>query len=320
MAAISKIQRIAGTDDGLPKRWTLTISDVRYSLAELEATKAQITTTQPWANDSQPYLASWYVDASANTVHVRVTQITPTLTQDAATFEGKVTLAIEPRATPATRANDYPPPWWGGSVIGGCTGGFSAIKRSTGHKGLLTAGHCFTGTLQPAYNGSNFLGYVTWRLYGGGNYDAAFIDTQASSGISNPYVYTGGLNDATHSASVTYFLNALPGDQVCFDGSVTFQNCNADVVGSNDCIVYNDGAYVCGIDTADSTNGSWVVRKGDSGGPVYWYTGGTNVTAVGLISGYQGSGNGGTRGYFTDFYTDLNSTFRMNCVTASSCT
>jgi hypothetical protein len=154
-------------------------------------------------------------------------------------------------------------------------------------------------------------------VYGGGSYDAEFIDTAASSGGSGAVVYTGGLNDWA-TAQVTWFLNALPGDQVCTDGSVNLQNCNANVDGSNLCVQYQDGKTVCGLDTAASTNGSWIVQKGDSGGPVYWYGGPGHVTAVGTISGESGTGQGSTRVYFTDFSTDLNNNFRMTCVSGCS--
>ena len=312
-ATIANVQRIAAIDDGLPKRWNVSIVDVAHSLSELNSTKAQITTMQPWAQDSQPYLAVWYVDAAANAVHVGVTQITPTLVENAKAFGGKVTLAVENRPSPTTRSADSPP-WWGGDVISGCTSGFSVTQRSNGHQGVLTAGHCFSNGAA-VYNGGRFMGYVTWRVYGGGSYDAEFIDTAASSGGSGAVVYTGGLNDWA-TAQVTSFLNALPGDQVCTDGSVNFQNCNANVVESNLCVQYVDGQTVCGLDGAQSTNGSWIVQKGDSGGPVYWYSnpGAGYITAVGTISGESGTGQGSTTVYFTDFSTDLNNNFRMACV------
>jgi len=60
-------------------------------------------------------------------------------------------------------------------------------------------------------------------------------------------------------------------------------------------------------------NGSWIVQKGDSGGPVYWSNGSGHITAVGIIWGESGSGQGSTRVCFTDIYADLNGSFRMTC-------
>jgi hypothetical protein len=54
------------------------------------------------------------------------------------------------------------------------------------------------------------------------------------------------------------------------------------------------------------------VQKGDSGGPVYVHNGG-GVDAYGTVSGYSGTGNGGSTGFFTDYAADLNGTFRMDC-------
>ncbi len=105
---------------------------------------------------------------------------------------------------------------------------------------------------------------------------------------------------------------ASVGDQMCTDGSVNLENCNADVQETNLCVQYSDGQTVCGLDGATSTNGSWIVQKGDSGGPVYFYNG-SQVDAFGTISGESGTGQGSTTVFFTDYGNDLYSNFRLVC-------
>jgi hypothetical protein len=43
---------------------------------------------------------------------------------------------------------------------------------------------------------------------------------------------------------------------------------------------------------ASNPNGTYCVRPGDSGGPVYSHTPGSNVLAVGVITGYYYAGSG----------------------------
>jgi hypothetical protein len=97
------------------------------------------------------------------------------------------------------------------------------------------------------------------------------------------------------------------GDTTCADGSFTGENCTAKISATNTCqSVYDDitnaTVYICGLDVATSTNGTRVCQPGDSGGPVYRYTGqGVAVNADGIISACTNELNpGGKTVYFTD--------------------
>ncbi len=64
--------------------WTLHLRTVQYSLAQLNSTKARITTQEPWAGLSAKYLTEWYVDPQLDKVVVGVTDVTPPLVSAAA--------------------------------------------------------------------------------------------------------------------------------------------------------------------------------------------------------------------------------------------
>jgi hypothetical protein len=309
----ASISQIATSDDGRPKVWSVSFLDVKYSLKQLMDVQNRINTTEPWASDSAAFLSVWYVDPPANAVHVDLTEITASVKTSSSVFGDMVRLGVQERPSPASRSNDSPPPWWGGDDLslssGGspiCTAGYGAVRRSNGHSGMLTAGHCF-GLNNTVYQSTATMGTVTVRTYGGSNYDAEFVD--APGGVAaHVYVTPSG-------GTPVDSLDATPGvgDSICTDGMVSGENCNATIQETNLCVLYNDGQTVCHLDAATSTNGSWIVRLGDSGGPVYFYPGGGGVVADGLISGKTGTAQGSTTVFFTPIGPDLSGTFRLIC-------
>jgi hypothetical protein len=316
-SVLGQIQNTALVNDGSAKLWRVSYTNVANSLAKLQSIQASITTRMPWAQDAKPFLADWYVDYAANVVAVGVTSISPRLASDVSAFGGLVRLSIQPRPSPADRFTDSPP-WWGGDQIhnsGGtyCTAGFAVQQRSNGHWGMLTAGHCFSNSTT-VYQSGSVMGTETWRVYGGWNYDAAFVDTNSNGG-SGPYVWT--CSNCYHG--VDGWGGDFVGNTVCTDGAVNEQNCTAQITATNICVSYNDGQTLCFMDAAQSTNGSWIVQKGDSGGPVYYYDQSNGVVAIGTISGESGTGQGSNIVYFTPFGSDLKNTFKLYCRNWPSC-
>lgn len=153
------------------------------------------------------------------------------------------------------------------------------------------------------------MGTVTWRVFGNGSYDSAFID--ASGGVS-PYVYTGCDSCGNIAPLYSWFPTGV-GDQICTDGSVNLENCNVTIQETNLCVYYSDfNTNVCNLDGATSNNGSWAVQKGDSGGPVYIHNGG-GLDAYGTISGESGTGQGSSTVFFTPYDLDLYNNFQLVC-------
>jgi hypothetical protein len=71
---------------------------VRYSQRELDRTKAEVTSLQPWVSLVRPVLATWGSDPITDTVTVGLTKLTPELKAAArAAFGGRVTLVQRQR-------------------------------------------------------------------------------------------------------------------------------------------------------------------------------------------------------------------------------
>lgn len=87
---------------------------------------------------------------------------------------------------------------------------------------------------------------------------------------------------------------------MCAGGAVTLQNCNAEVTEVDICAEIEAGdnegneyeVNVCGLDVANSTNGSEIVQSGDSEGLVYdqTYRASGEIVANGLISAGNDTG------------------------------
>ncbi|GAA4475265.1 hypothetical protein GCM10023170_098280 [Phytohabitans houttuyneae] len=184
----------------------------------------------------------------------------------------------------AGRVDDYAPFWGGarienGEVTAGCSAGFGV--RSGGREYLLTVGHC--GRVgSPWYNG-NFTHWIGWAAYERPDWELLLIETNAGG-----FVFDGPLN-APISRRVAGWNWAYPTMFVCSSGAYTGGQCGGLVV---------DGTYsVCGPDAYGNSEcyhnlvASYgpdpAARHGDSGGPVFIYSG-DNVIALGIISGWTG--------------------------------
>lgn len=78
--------------------YSIAVRMVRYSQRQLDATKAEIATLQPWAAQAGPFLAAWGSDAATDTVSVGLTKLTPELEAAARTaFGDRVTLVQKQR-------------------------------------------------------------------------------------------------------------------------------------------------------------------------------------------------------------------------------
>jgi hypothetical protein len=302
-----------------PIAWTLAFGTGTHSLRELNAVMDKATHDPSWIAVAGPYLSAWYVDPKVNAVRIGVTEITPTLmAAESTTFGDLAILSIRPRPQQTNRAGQADSsPWWGGDAISdqnnlnGCTGGF-AVTYSGGGQVMLTAGHCYpSGTLvaQPYYY-SNCMGQVGGVVYGNYSYDAELIDVSycggSVTGYGQGYVYTTGV----FSRPIGGTAHAYTGDQACFDGSRTEENCSGIVDNSDGCYQVTGGPYLCHMVHAYSTNSSLLAQSGDSGGPVYEISG-SKVYAQGLITSIE---SGGTSGWFSPMWRIV-SDFALTTVT-----
>jgi hypothetical protein len=221
--------------------------------------------------------------------------------------------------TTASRSNDTSP-WNAGDFLNmpyttpdpsWCTSGPGVHTVSNGHRGMLTASHCFNGATGNAVDNQ----YVDNDLliHGGGAYmgslqgrdvavdnvaatlanpttDSALVDT-LSYGTSN-LQFTGPWNSTSASLQAGTATNVV-GDKVCMSGAYDGEVCNITIQYANvtRCILTNHteclGPAAEGWDTSNAS--ALAVGKGDSGGSVYSYSG-SSLYQKGVNS--FGGGNG----------------------------
>jgi hypothetical protein len=282
----------------------------------LDAVLARVTTAQPWATDVSQSLVSWGIDPKLHLVSIGLTSITPRDLKDAQQAFGSLArLSVEPRPNLQSRYIDSQP-YYGSDHLtlssgSPCTSGFEAYDPNAGSdRGFLTAGHCYTpGTvaLQGYVDGSGLhssgnLGKVTRRSFSTNQADAEFLDSSTIGTTVSDFVWRGP-NPPTGVTKPSGSGTSFVGLTVCFDGSVTAENCHAVVQAPLDQCVIVFGVTVCHVEKVTSNNGSILGQSGDSGGPVFADDGFGGLTAYGLIDAGTGT---------TEYYTDI--TYALNAL------
>jgi hypothetical protein len=216
----------------------------------------------------------------------------------------------EPTYLAAWRYNDSSP-WNGGDFIyhlgtsfgSNCSSGVPVHDASNGTNYMLTASHCFwdfggvgtsvrngylrsdTGAL---YSGSSntLIGSVTKNsnlTSGSTTQDVALIKASTST-----LDFVAAWNSQAWGVYVGRATNHV-GDQVCQSGAFDGQICGGIVIRALNLTVCPTGESFCVknlVRANNSTSGAVAVGSGDSGGPVYSYTG-SNLLARGMTD--QGS-------------------------------
>jgi len=285
-------------------RWSVRYVSRDPSLAVLDGVLAKVTALS-WSTDVAAHWISFGIDPRRGTVSVGVDAITPLLASDTlSTFDSLVTLRTMERPKRFSRMADSQP-WWGGDRIYDsglwgnvqCTAGFPAYRNSDGHRGMLTAGHCFsngenakqgycTGTFSCNYYGN--MGNVASYSYCNWCLDGEWLDSQAAGSSVQFDVYTTGGQWGQGSATVYGWGQSSVGLGVCLDGSFTTENCGATVVNQLEQCVNIEGQVTCNLTETNSS--SRACQGGDSGGPVYRYWGTQAIGAYGLIDAGNAAG------------------------------
>lgn len=208
-----------------------------------------------------------------------------------------VSASSEPITT--DRQNDSAP-WNGGDFISNgssdCTSGIPVNNPNNTYY-IITASHCFSLN-QSIYNESatiplgtgNYMGVVSNVAGGTGGLDAELVNMSSSN-----LLYTGPTATLGTSRSAISGSESTPtGYQICDDGAFEGEYCSATVVLTNQCQYFDNGVYdFCGLSESTSSN-SQFVGQGDSGGPVFLFSG-TSLLVTGTITG-EGGGTSATCG------------------------
>jgi hypothetical protein len=183
------------------------------------------------------------------------------------------------------RFNDYPA-WYGGDRIAssssGCTGGFAAWFNGPA---MLTAAHC--GPVGTAwYNGpttGNTFNYIGNTVYSDTATDVAAISV---SSMSN-YINVGPADGATSQLYIGSWASPVVGQYLCQSGSYTGEVCSLYVVDTAQYVCLSWFIFCLSwqgplADVVHAYGPSYYAAGyGDSGGPVYSYSG----VAYGLVHG-----------------------------------
>ena len=210
----------------------------------------------------------------------------------------------------ASRIADTPPFNGGDAIVSAtqhfnaCSSGFGVVIGGVSR--LLTAAHCYTvGT---TVLNARSLGGTT--LSGSGTAIGTVIESAYSSDLDSDVIsapgsdliWTGPIG-APQRATVSGVGTWAVGDQVCASGAYGGEICGLTVQDVNYCMTFSLTTFqvhlLCHI---TQVHGSRETVEGDSGGPVFRFSGST-VEAVGTITGSDTLGNGVS--WFTGIYATL---------------
>jgi Alpha-lytic protease prodomain len=278
-------------------RWTVRFVSARFSLAELEAVRAEMNRREPWASIVRPVLTEWYVDVARNRVVIGVATITPALREAARRAFGEraeLSVVAAP-AVPFSRTDDWAP-WVGGSLIrtpatgSSCSSGYVLRNIFSGQRALVTAGHC--GRLNDTVtNNGDPIGTIIHRTRTENGYDFAMIGGQTYEA----WLYQGPPG-SDFGDWVRGGYDVVVGDEVCLDGASSGELCNARVDALDLCRRFTDGVTICHLNRVQSTDGWSIGARGDSGGPVFRYDAAGQKVAGSIVGGTDEA----TTAYFHD--------------------
>lgn len=257
-----------------PPSGSVRVSIVAPNTFDLSALASRLAVT---GKTSSPVTASNYLNAASTFL---TSEFGPGITVQSTYGQTGVS---------AGRTNDIAPFYDGDQITGGqygalCTAAYAMTSNATGQTFMLTAGHCGSGT------------WSTQAQQMGNTYSSYFED-----GSENDFqtidVPGGAIAEVWGNGGTLYPVSGqlLPavGTQITFDGSVTGEVTNNNVTATNaiDYSVYDSlnntyyNAYP--MVQAYNPNGYTICQPGDSGGPVFQRTSGSNVNAVGTIVAYD---------------------------------
>ncbi len=175
-----------------------------------------------------------------------------------------------------------------------CTAGFAAVTGS-GQRYLISAGHCAhpdtangqlvrNGTdpaLCPGASALQTIGNTSSNILGTHAIDALAIMTPSADGK----MWVGGGCFGSGEMRVAFVGSSGAGATVGLSGARLGQQNGTVTSSTTGC--HDFGYWACAIYVANSQNGTYNCRAGDSGGPAFGYYTSTAVAAAGIISAYN---------------------------------
>ncbi len=238
-------------------------------------------------------IVSWSPDPVTGGINIGVLSSASSRADEIAAYFGPhVTTSPSGTAVLTSRVADSAP-WYGGDRIynssgTGCSSGLGVKSGSTYYE--LTAGHCgpigSTWKVGTSYSSGTTLGTLSKRDDTNNGPDVAAI---TASGSAAGRIWSGCLT-CSSSMAIKGQINAVVGEALCWDGSVSLFVCGTNVTAVDECIYFADVSLThCGLTEARNSNGIYISVPGDSGGPVVYNLGSGNAYAAGTIVGFHSS-------------------------------
>jgi hypothetical protein len=265
--------------------------------AELNAQVTQDVIGGYWGSQGVT-VRSWYPDAPSGTEIVEA--LKPTAAQTSA-IKARYGSNVQVKSvtgdtgivrTYASRRSDSAP-WNGGDFISNDNGKFcsSGIPVHNGaNTYIMTAAHCFTNGTNIHNQGegpngtfgtNNPMGSISNRDITDGGTD---VELQKVS--SSDLLWTGG-EGVDDRAIISGKTANVDGDQVCVDGAYEFEVCGAVIQHLGVCATEDNGRVACHLAEAKRSDSTVVAGPGDSGGPLFEFSG-SNLQVVGTVVGAYG--------------------------------
>ncbi|NUR73621.1 MAG: hypothetical protein HOU81_22610 [Hamadaea sp.] len=275
-----------------------------FSAAALADAYAVLTGTA-WRTGNAKFAYAFHLDPVDSKFHVTVdTPQSAAAAKLAALLGDRAVVELGPVGRTG-RLNDGEPHYGGAGIRVGyssntasntCTSGFMVRSRDTnGIVGMTTAGHCFAAGAS-IYSSTQYYGVAQSTIQG--EYPATDARRVYSSAETyDNVIHVEPCSPCTRTVtSRTYVSSGSSG--ICSSGMVTTAICGLTVISTTGQIC--DGIGCTSGLLVLYRNGDYIVRAGDSGGPLYFRNGSTTASAVGQIVG----GSGGRYSTSTYMYAE----------------
>lgn len=269
---VSVAESLAGPD-------RVQVHSAQYSYSTLQALKGRIADDMLELNHLGVVIGTVGPDETTNSVRVGVVDLNA---DKELLLRGRygpdITIVPGHLVGPVGRFNDYQP-WYGGGQLTdklghGCTGGIP-LRRPSGAKYLVTAGHCFplSTTVYNSNDQTNQVGTVSES--------ASYLNLDVELLPSDAAGFSFRTNDTTGQSAGA--RNASRNSSLCKSGITTNEVCGMRITQLDVSTQTTTGGRFDHVDFAYANTKT--VAPGDSGGPVYSLNSNGTITYAGTTSG-----------------------------------
>jgi hypothetical protein len=285
---------------GPPSAVGYTIQPAAHSWADLQSLTSRIAADTASLASAGVNPTSWGPDAASSTVHIAITDYTPSAvaTLDDEYGASWIAVSSSPSTLPgrfADRDTDVPP-YYGGDLIWfddeedgtQCTSGFAFTGNKSGNIFGLTAGHCEGAAVWTNESARAEVGTISTNYFANNGFDVESYNCDCSG-------FVWSASSRSGYDEVTGTCNCGVGSAVTLNGAFSGEHPDQVVDEYDYCQEFDDGVTTCNV--SETSGEGRACEDGDSGGPAYQREPGNTAHAVGII---LGGNSDGTTCYYND--------------------